>query len=99
MLLGIKRCAWVGALKLSNINHKVIMKKYLIAIGSFLLPLVALANGAHEEDPSIIHQLEEFLPFEHLEHDHWFAVVLSVLLWASLVYTAYSLVQKFRKPQ
>lgn len=75
------------------------MKKYLLAISSFFLPLMALANGAHEEDPSIAHQFEEFLPFEHLEHGHWFAVVLSVILWTSLIYTIYSLVQKFRKTQ
>ena len=75
------------------------MKKYLITISSFLLPLVALANGAHEEDPGIAHQLEEFLPFEHFEHGHLFAVILSVILWASLIYTIYSLVQKFRKTQ
>lgn len=74
------------------------MKKYLITISSFLLPFVALANGTHEENPSVSHQLQELLPFEHLEHGHWFAVVLSILLWASLVYTAYSLIQKFKKP-
>ena len=74
------------------------MKKHLIAINSFFLPLVALANGAHEEDPGIAHQFEEFLPFEHLEHGHWFAVILSILLWASLIYATYSLVNKFRKP-
>lgn len=78
---------------------KSCMKKYLITISSFFLPLVALANGAREENLSITHQLEEFLPFEHLEHGHWFAVVLSIILWASLIYTIYSLVQKFRKGQ
>lgn len=76
---------------------KVIMKKYFITINSFLLPLMAMANGAHEEDPSITHQLEEFLPLEHLEHGHWFAAVLSILLWASLIYIIYSFIQKFRK--
>lgn len=75
------------------------MKKYLITIGSFLLPLAAMAHGTHEEDPSITHQLEELLPFEHLEHGHWFAVILSILLWASLVYAIYSLIQKIRKTQ
>jgi len=76
------------------------MKKYLIAISSFALPLVAIANGAHEEEPETIgQQLQEFLPFEHLGHGHWFAVVLSVVLWASLLYTVYSFIQKFRKPQ
>ncbi|MBI4094834.1 MAG: hypothetical protein HY435_01415 [Candidatus Liptonbacteria bacterium] len=74
------------------------MKKYLIAISSFALPLVAIANGAHEEGSETVgQQLQEFLPFEHIEHGHWFAVILSILLWASLAYTAYSLIQKFRK--
>ncbi len=74
------------------------MKKYFITFSSFFLPFVALANGAHEEGPETVgQQLQEFLPFEHLEHGHWFAVVLSVVLWASLIYTAYVLTQKFRK--
>ena len=75
------------------------MKKYFITASGFLLPLVALANGAHEEGPETVgQQLKEFLPFEHLEHGHWFAVILSIILWASLVYTAYSLINKFKKP-
>ena len=60
------------------------MKKYLITISSFLLPLVALANGAHEEGPETVGQ-------------QWFAVVLCVVLWASLIYTVYTLIQKFSK--
>lgn len=75
------------------------MKKYLIIISSFFLPLVAMANGAHEENPSIGHQLQELLPFEHLEHGHWPAVILSIILWTSFIYAVYSLIQKFRKTQ
>lgn len=80
------------------------MKKYLFAISSFFLPFVALAhdasNGSHEEGAETIgQQLKEFLPFEHLEHGHWFAVILSIILWAALIYAVYSLVQKFRKTQ
>lgn len=73
------------------------MKKYLFAISSFFLPFVALA---HEEGVETTgQQLKEFLPFEHLEHGHWFAVILSIILWAALIYAVYSLVQKFRKTQ
>jgi len=76
------------------------MKKYLIAISSFASPLIALAHGANEEEPETVgQQLQEFLPFEHLGHGHWFAVVLSIVLWASLLYTVYSLIQKFRRSQ
>lgn len=72
------------------------MKKYLIGFIGYFLPLATFANGM-EENPSVAHQLEELLPFEHLEHGHWFAVILSVLLWISLVYTIYSLVKKTKK--
>lgn len=72
--------------------------KIFIGIISFFLPFVALANGEQAEGPETVgQQLQEFFPFEHLEHGHWFAVVLSVVLWASLIYTAYALIQKFRK--
>lgn len=70
------------------------MKKYFIAAYGFIMPLVVSANGG--ENPSITHQIEEFLPFEHLEHGHWFAAALSIVLLVSLVYTVYSLIQKFR---
>lgn len=57
-----------------------------------------VTNNAQEESPSIAQQVEELLPFEHLEQGHWFAIILSILLWASLVYAIYSLINKFRKP-
>ncbi len=71
------------------------MKNIGIGLSSLLLPFAALANGA--EDPSISHQLQEFLPFEHLEHGHWFGVILSIVLWASLIYALYSIARKIRK--
>lgn len=75
------------------------MKKYFIALSSSLLPFIALANGSGEEDTSIIHQLEEVFPLEHLEHGHWVAVVVSVILWLSLVYTVVSLIRKLTSSQ
>jgi len=71
------------------------MVKYVLGVVSFFFPLVALANG--EEDPSVIHQLEELLPFEHLEHGHWVSAVLSLILWVSLLYTVFAILKKFRK--
>lgn len=75
------------------------MKKYFIAISGFLLPLVSMANGMHEEDMTIGYQLGEMMPFEHFGEGHWFAAILSIIFWVSLVYTIYSLIQKFRKTQ
>lgn len=74
------------------------MKKYFITIVVFSLPYLALANGAGEvEKAGLNHQLQEFLPFEHLEEGHWFAVIFSVILWAALIFTIYTLVKKLKK--
>lgn len=51
------------------------------------------------EKPNWRQQLQEFLPFEHFAEGHWFGSILSIIFWASFIYTIYSLVQKFRKPQ
>ncbi len=76
------------------------MKNYLISSLSFLLPFIASAHGLDEtvmEESGISHQLQELLPFVHMNEGHWFAVILSLILWASLAYTAYSLVKKLTK--
>lgn len=74
------------------------MKKYLITIISYILPVLALANGAPpEEDAAVFTQLQELLPFEHIEEGHWLAFTLSILLWLSFVYAIFSLIQRFRK--
>ncbi len=71
------------------------MKKYLIAISGFFLPLTALAHSAHhEENPSIAYQLGKFLSFGYLESGDWLMTILSIILWASLIYVAYLLVKK-----
>lgn len=76
------------------------MKKYLLTIMSLVLPVLTLANGDHTEgDTAISTQLQELLPFEHIEEGHWLAFALSVLLWISLIYTIYSLIQKISKPK
>lgn len=67
-------------------------------ITSLILPVLTLANGNHEEgETAVSTQLQELLPFEHIEEGHWLAFILSIILWLSLIYTIYSLVQKFNK--
>lgn len=74
------------------------MKKHLLTIMSLFLPIFTLANGSHtEEDAAVSTQLQELLPFEHIEEGHWLAFTLSIILWLSLIYTIYSLIQKFNK--
>lgn len=83
-----------------SILGEISMKKYLIIISSFLLPFVALAHGMEvEEESGIGHQMEELSPFTHMGEGHYFAVAVSAILWVSLIYTIFSLTQKFRKPQ
>lgn len=83
------------------VKNKRRMTKYLMVIGSYILPVLVLANGGdnHEEDISINHQIEELLPFEHFGEGHWFAFVLSIILWLSLIYAIFSLIQRFRGPK
>lgn len=50
-----------------------------------------------EEGVGIAHQLEELLPFGHFRDNHLFAAILSILLWASLIYAATSLFKRFSK--
>lgn len=76
------------------------MKKYLIAASNFLLPLAALAHGMEtevEEESSFGHQMEGFMPFSQVGEEHYFAAVLSIILWASFVYAIYSLIKNFKK--
>lgn len=65
--------------------------------GGEVVPMVH--DEKKEDGVGIAHQLEEFLPFEHFRDNHLFAAILSSLLWASLIYVAYSLVKKFNKTQ
>lgn len=67
------------------------MKKYYILLAGALLPLVTFANGT--EESGFGHQMRELSPFEHLGEGHWYAFVLSTVLWLSLIYTVYSLVK------
>ena len=65
-----------------------------------LLLSVAMAHGEEidgmdeMEEEGIGHQMAELLPFEHVEENHWFAFVMSILLWLSFIYTLYSLYKK-----
>ena len=74
------------------------MKKYIFAIVT-LFPLAALAHGMEvEEESGIGHQMEELGPFAHMGEGHYYAAIVSAILWASLVYTVYSLVVRMKKP-
>ena len=74
------------------------MKKYIFAIAT-LFPLGAIAHGMEvEEESGIGHQMEELWPLTHMGEGHYYALILSLILWASLVYTVYSLVMKMKKP-
>ncbi len=74
------------------------MKKYILAM-SFLFPWAALAHGMEiGEESGLGHQMEELMPFSHMGEEHYYAVIVSVILWASLVYTIYSLLMKMKKP-
>ena len=64
----------------------------LLFLFAATMPL-SLANGMHEEEATVRAQLNELLPFEHLSEGHWFAFLLSTILWISLLYAIYSLVQ------
>ena len=71
------------------------LKKILFSFAIFLsTPVAVLANGSHEEEVGIGAQLNELLPFEHFGEGHWVAFILSVILWAALIYTVYTLVVK-----
>ncbi len=73
------------------------VEKMFVSAGSEKEHMAHEELGAPKESENLSQQFRKFLPFEHLAESHWFAVVLSILLWASLIYTAYALIQKFRK--
>ncbi|OGE84558.1 MAG: hypothetical protein A2846_02350 [Candidatus Doudnabacteria bacterium RIFCSPHIGHO2_01_FULL_49_9] len=77
------------------------MKKYIIILGSLILPTIASAHGMEDmaEDLSISHQIEELSPFTHFGEEHWFAGTILIILWLSLAYTVYSLIERFNKPK
>ena len=72
-----------------------IYKKIALIFGLLALisPLV-FAEMETMEDSSVSDQFNELQPFSHLSEGHWFAFILSLLLWLSLIYTIYSLVQR-----
>ena len=78
-------------LKVGKLIYKN-MKKYYFLLAGALMPLVTFANGTGES--GFGHQMRELSPFEHMGEGHWYAFVLSTVLWLSLIYTVYSLVKK-----
>jgi len=78
------------------------MRKYLIILGSLIFPTIVFAHGMEDmikEDTSISHQIEELSPFTHFGEEHWFAGTILIILWLSLAYTVYSLIERFNKPK
>lgn len=73
------------------------MKKYIFQIVSIFFPLLVFAHGDMEMESGFLGQLKEFSPLEHFEEGHWFAGVLSLVLWSSFIFAAYSLIKKSRK--
>lgn len=72
------------------------IKRIIFSLATILsMPVNVLANGDHEEETGIGAQLNELLPFEHIGEGHWVAFILSTILWLALLYTIYSLVQKY----
>lgn len=69
------------------------MKKSLLFLAA-LLPSVSFAADMPAEGYGIGAQLSELLPFVHYSEGHWFAAILSVVLWVSLIYALYSLWKK-----
>lgn len=72
------------------------IKRIIFSLATILsMPVNVLANGDHEEETGIGAQLNELLPFEHIGEGHLVAFVLSTILWLALLYTIYSLVQRY----
>jgi hypothetical protein len=57
------------------------------------------SNSGHsmEGEMGFSHQMQMILPFSHLQEGHWFAGIMLILMWLSLVYVGYQLTQKFKK--
>lgn len=78
------------------------MKHFIIALGGLLLPFFASAQGMQSgmEDSGLgLNEFKEFLPFVHVTEGHWPLVIMSIILWASFIYTAYSIFKKLIKNQ
>jgi|TARA_B100001971_G_C17828151_1_gene352401 hypothetical protein len=49
------------------------------------------------EGAGISHQLQMILPFSHFAEKHWFAGIMLVFMWISLVYGVFSILKTFKK--
>lgn len=78
----------------ANIRVKFILVPIFVIMSMMLL---VYANGTHngdlEEDTSIRHQFEELNPLHHFAENHVFAGIVLIVLWFSLFYLIYTLIQ------
>lgn len=75
-----------------------IVKSFAISVIGFLAPVtVWAAESEMMQESGVVGQLKELLPFVHLQEGHWLAMIVSAILWASLVYTVYAIIQKVQK--
>jgi len=53
-----------------------------------------MVSGHSMGGSGMTHQLQMILPFSHFGEGHWFAGIMLVLMWLSLVYVGYDLFTK-----
>lgn len=79
----------------------MLKQRNLTFVLMLFLASAAFANGENattgHAEKGIGHELEGILPFHHFAEGHTFAGVMLILLWASLFYAFYSLIQLSRK--